>query len=84
MGDLRAQVQHASQLMKELVRCANCKCDTGASGFHSVARRIEDGSSPVWRAADCDDKSCVCHTTQPFNSVQVTFEVVTPLEAIHP
>jgi hypothetical protein len=46
------------------VKCAYCNCDTGASGFISMQRRVEHGDSPIWREARCKKPDCSCHQVE--------------------
>lgn len=43
------------------VTCADCGCDTGASNFVSVQRRLDANMTPVWEQSGCRKKDCVCH-----------------------
>jgi hypothetical protein len=47
------------------VTCADCGCDTGASNFTSVQRRLNDGMTAVWQESGCRKKPqvCNCHLT---------------------
>lgn len=45
------------------VTCATCGCDTGATNFLSVQRRLNDNTTPVWREGSCRKTDCTCHLT---------------------
>lgn len=47
------------------VTCADCGCDTGASNFTSVQRRLDAEMTAVWQESGCRKKpqTCNCHLT---------------------
>lgn len=43
------------------VTCAYCDCDTGASGFISIQRRMDNADTPIWKESGCRKPDCSCH-----------------------